>query len=280
MEFAKMHGLGNDFVVVDCISQAGLEEVVTSQVRLLCDRHFGVGADGVILVLPSEKADARMRIFNPDGSEAEMCGNGVRCFAKLLYERGLVSKRSLTIETMAGIVKPSLRVERGNVKEVLVDMGPPGLTREDVPMTGANGNGKVVGEKIETTEGPVTVTCLSMGNPHCVVFVPRVEEYPVNKLGPLLESHLAFPQRTNVEFVTPESEGRLRVRVWERGVGETLACGTGACAAAVAGVLNGLSARQVTISLAGGHLSVYWREDNRVLLTGPAEHLFDGEINL
>ena len=275
-----MHGLGNDFVVVDCISQAGLEEVVTSQVRLLCDRHFGVGADGVILVLPSEKADARMRIFNPDGSEAEMCGNGVRCFAKLLYERGLVSKRSLTIETMAGIVKPSLRVERGNVKEVLVDMGPPGLTREDVPMTGANGNGKVVGEKIETTEGPVTVTCLSMGNPHCVVFVPRVEEYPVNKLGPLLESHLAFPQRTNVEFVTPESEGRLRVRVWERGVGETLACGTGACAAAVAGVLNGLSARQVTISLAGGHLSVYWREDNRVLLTGPAEHLFDGEINL
>lgn len=278
MEFVKMHGLGNDFVVVDCISQAGLEDAVASQARFLCDRHFGVGADGVILVLPSARGDARMRIFNPDGSEAEMCGNGIRCFAKLLYERGMVNKRSLAIETMAGIMKPNLRVDRGSVREVMVDMGPPGLMRGQVPMTGDNG--KVVGETLETVEGPVRVTCLSMGNPHCVVFVPAVEEYPVSKIGPVLESHPAFPQRTNVEFVSPDGKGRLRVRVWERGVGETLACGTGACAAAVAGVLNGLSTRQVAVLLSGGQLSVYWREDNRVLLTGPAEYLFDGEINL
>jgi diaminopimelate epimerase len=230
------------------------------------------------LLLPSEKADARMRIFNPDGSEAEMCGNGIRCFAKLLYERGLVPKRALAVETMAGIMRPSLRVERGKVREVLVDMGPPGLAREQVPMTGANG--KVVGETLETSEGVLQVTCLSMGNPHCVVFVPQVEDYPVGKVGPVVEHHAAFPQRTNVEFVSSDGEGRLKVRVWERGVGETLACGTGACAAAVAGVLNGLTARQVSVLLLGGQLSVYWREDNRVLLTGPAEHLFDGEINL
>jgi diaminopimelate epimerase len=278
MEFVKMHGLGNDFVMVDCISQQGLENVVAAQARFLCDRHFGVGADGVILVLPSEKADARMRIFNPDGSEAEMCGNGIRCFAKLLHDRGLVDKRSLTVETMAGIVKPSLRVERGIVREVLVDMGPPRLAREEIPMTGTNG--KVIGETLETKEGPVKVTCLSMGNPHCVVFVPRVEDYQVGKLGPLLENHPVFPQRSNVEFVSPDGEGKLKVRVWERGAGETLACGTGACAAVVAGVLNSLTPRQVHVSLLGGQLSVYWREDNRVLLTGPAEYLFDGEINL
>lgn len=278
MEFSKMHGLGNDFVVVDCISQAGLENAVASQARFLCDRHFGVGADGVILILPSEKADARMRIFNPDGSEAEMCGNGIRCFAKFLYERGIVSKRALTVETAAGIVRPSLRVDRGSVREILVDMGPPRLAREEIPMTGTNG--QVIGEVLETSEGPLKVTCLSMGNPHCVVFVPRVEEYPVAKIGPLLERHPAFPQRANVEFISPNGEGRLRVRVWERGAGETLACGTGACAAVVAGALSGITARQAQVSLPGGQLSVYWREDNRVLLTGPAEHLFDGEINL
>lgn len=278
MEFAKMHGLGNDFVVVDCISQSREDGVAASHVRFLCDRHFGVGADGVILMLPSERADARMRIFNPDGSEAEMCGNGIRCFAKLLFERGVVRKRALVVETMAGVIKLSLKLDRGSVREVLVNMGAPRLAREEIPMTGSNG--KVVGERLETREGPVEVTCLSMGNPHCVVFVPRLAEYPVARVGPLLESHPAFPQRTNVEFISPDGEGKIKVRVWERGAGETLACGTGACAAAVAGVLNGVTARQVQVLLPGGQLSVYWREDNEVLLAGPAEHLFDGEINL
>jgi len=280
MRFTKMHGLGNDYVYINGLEEdlSGLDLAELS--RVLSDRHFGIGGDGIILVLPSAAADLHMRILNSDGSEAEMCGNGIRAFAKYAYERGLTAKTKLEVETGAGLIRPELTVEGGVVTRVRVDMGEPRLLRREIPMAGEPGDERVVGESIEVDGETVRVTCVSMGNPHCVLFVPSTAEAPVTTLGPRLEHHPLFPSRTNVEFVEVLGRDRLRMRVWERGAGETLACGTGATASAVAAVLNGRADRAVTIELLGGELQWEWAPDNHVFLTGPATEVFSGEVDV
>ncbi len=272
-----MHGAGNDFIVVDGLS-GDLESLDLAGLSLrMCDRHFGVGSDGLILVLPSRAAAFRMRMFNPDGSEAEMCGNGIRCFAKYVYDRGLTLDTSLSVETLAGVKQLKLSVEDRRVVRVRVDMGSPSLDPESLPVkapAGADGAARVQmrvgGRKLEGT-------CVSMGNPHCVVQVDDIGTFPVEKIGPLIEEHRLFPRRTNVPFVQVVARDRLRARVWERGAGETLACGTGACAAAVACALNGVSGRRVAVELPGGCLEIEWTGDDRVLLEGPAAEVFTGD---
>lgn len=272
MRFLKMHGLGNDFVVVKADS---VPEQPDTLARAICDRHFGVGADGLVFILPSEKADLRMRIFNPDGSEAEMCGNAIRCVAKYAYESGLVRKTALRVETGAGILMPRLHLAGERVATVEVDMGEPVLERGAIPMAGPPG--RVVNEPLTVAGESFRVTAVSFGNPHCVIFVSDVAAVDLAALGPEIEHHPAFPRRTNVEFVQVLDPGRVQVRVWERGAGATLACGTGACAAAVAGVLNGFTGRQVRVSLPGGELFIRWAGDNHVYMTGPAATVFAGE---
>lgn len=242
--------------------------------RRICDRRFGVGSDGLIFLLPSDVADIKMRMFNPDGSEAEMCGNGIRCLARLAYEEGLVQRTVIRVETLAGIVVPELILEGDKVSRVRVDMGEPKLLRSEIPMLGE-------GEKaLETpleVEGEIwEATCLSMGNPHCVIFVPRIEEAPVSKLGPKLEHHPLFPQRTNVEFIQIQNPREIKMRVWERGAGETLACGSGACAAAVASALTGRTEREVVVHLPAGDLHIDWAANNHVFMSGPATRVFEG----
>ncbi len=280
IRFTKMHGLGNDFVVVDCMETLPAEEKLPALAKALCDRHFGVGADGLILVLPSRAADFKMRIFNADGGEAEMCGNGIRTFAKFVYERGYTRERELEVETLAGIIRPRLRVRRGKVARVRVDMGEPRLARSEIPMKGPDQE-KVVGERIRVEGRRYEITAVSMGNPHCVLFVEDMERAKVEQIGPAIECHDLFPRRTNVEFVQIVGQGDIKMRVWERGAGETLACGTGASAALVAAVLNGLSARKATMHLRGGDLQVSWNpEDNHVFIEGPAAEVFTGETRL
>lgn len=275
MKFVKMHGLGNDFVVVDGISRVVDPEAVAAQAKGLCDRHFGVGGDGVLLLLPSPVADVRMRIFNADGSESEMCGNGLRCSVRYAYEEGLVEQRHVTVETGAGPVCAEILGSNRAVELISVDMGQPALQREQIPMLGPPG--LVIREPLETDWGHEEVTCLSMGNPHCVLFVDDVQDCDFRGRGQGLEKHPAFPQRTNVEFVQVDTPGHLRVRVWERGVGPTLACGSGACAAAVAAHLAGLAGREVTVTLPGGNLNIIWQENNHVIMSGPAAYVFEGE---
>ena len=278
-EFTKMHGLGNDFILVDCLQEPLPENMLPKLSQEWCQRHFGIGADGLILVLPSKVGHFRMRMFNPDGSEAEMCGNGIRCFAKYVYERGLTKQTSLKVETLAGIIQPKLRAKSGKVESIRVDMGQPRLLRSQIPMKGEDT--KVIGEKLKVLGERREVTCVSMGNPHCVIFVNRLEFFPVEQVGSAIENHQFFPQRTNVEFVQIKSANEIKLRVWERGAGETLACGTGACAALVAGVLNKKNDHKVTVHLLGGDLLVEWRKDNKhVYLTGPAEEVFVGKIEL
>jgi len=278
LRFVKMHGLGNDFIVVEGV-RGFLPDLDWGEVaRVLCRRRFGVGADGLILVLPSDKADFRMREFNPDGSEAEACGNGLRCFAKFVYEHGLTRKREIEVETLGGIVKPSLKVEGGRVVSVRVDMGPPRLRPSEIPAE-VEGE-RAVGIPIEVGGERVKATLVSMGNPHCVLFVEDIDKAPVRELGPRLERHPIFPNRTNVEFVEVVSPSELRMRVWERGAGETLACGTGACASLVAANLLGKAGRRAVVHLLGGDLLVEWREDGHVHLEGPAEEVFRGEVDL
>lgn len=279
VRFVKMHGLGNDFIVLEGVTRPLPEVDWGRAARALCRRRFGVGADGLILVLPSDKVDFRMREFNPDGSEAEACGNGLRCFAKFVYEHGLTERTEIEVETLGGIVKPSLKVEGGKVVSVRVDMGPPRLKPSEIPA-------KVEGESavdvpIEVDGETVRATLVSMGNPHCVLFVESVDNAPVHDLGPKLEHHPLFPKRTNVEFVEVVSASELRMRVWERGAGETLACGTGACASLVAASLKGKAGRRAKVRLLGGDLLVEWSErDGHVYLEGPAEEIFRGEVNL
>lgn len=278
LRFVKMHGLGNDFIVVNALEEklpADLNELA----RRVCHRRFGIGADGLIIVLPSDRADLRMRIFNPDGSEPEMCGNGIRCFARYVYETGLVREPEIRVETLAGIIKPRLILKEGGVTGVRVDMGEPRLEREKIPMTGSGS--PVVDEPVVVDGGIWRGTCVSMGNPHCVFFVENVAEAPVTTVGPAVENHPLFPQRTNVEFIEVLNRSELKMRVWERGAGETLACGTGACAAAVAGVLTGRSDREVTVHLAAGDLEIEWSpENNHVYMTGPAVTVFQGDYPL
>lgn len=278
MKFVKMHGAGNDFVVVDGLAEdlESLDLVELS--RRMCDRHFGIGSDGLILVLPSRTAAFRMRMFNPDGSEAEMCGNGIRCFAKYVYDRGLTLDTSFTVETLAGVKELRLSVEDRRVVRVRVDMGSPSFDPEAVPVKAQAGPDGVARVQLRVGGRRLEGTCLSMGNPHCVVLVEDIAAFPVEKIGPLIEDHRLFPRRTNVPFVQVLARDHLKVRVWERGAGETLACGTGACAAAVACALNGVSGRRAAVELPGGRLEIEWRGDNRVLLDGPAAEVFTGEF--
>lgn len=284
MRFTKMQGAGNDYIYVDGFSETPPENPGRLAVKI-ADRHFGVGGDGLVLVLPSEcdGADARMRMFNSDGSESEMCGNAIRCVGKLLYDRGICRENTVRIETGKGILTLELFPENGKVVRARVDMGPPILDPAEIPTTLRHGGdptstAPVVNEKLRLDGLAIPVCCVSMGNPHCVVFVDRLDDDWVLKVGPRIETHEAFPRRVNAEFIVVESPTELRMRVWERGTGETLACGTGACAAAVAGVLSGLSQRDVTVRLLGGELRIEWDEkSDHVFMTGPVVEVFSGE---
>ena len=275
MRFTKMHGCGNDYIFVDCFHEK-LPAEVPALSRAISDRHFGVGGDGLILICPSEKADARMRMFNADGSEAEMCGNGLRCVAKYVHDHGIVRGTRLHIETGRGVLAVDLEIEAGKVRRVRVDMGEPILQASDIPTT-LPGNPPV---NVPLAIDGVTLnfTCVSMGNPHAVTFVDEITDQHVHGIGPKVEKHPAFPRRTNVEFIKANRPGDATMRVWERGSGETLACGTGACASAVAGVLTGKLARRVVMHLLGGDLELHWSEaDKHVYMTGPAVEVFSGE---
>ncbi len=274
MRFTKMHGIGNDYIFINCF-----EEVVqdpSRQALIMSRDHFGVGADGLVLIEPSETADFGMRIFNADGSEAEMCGNATRCIGKYVYERGMTNKTELTLETKAGIRQLKLSLTGDKVSRVQVDMGSPELNPRNLPV---DLPGEIVlRHRLSLLGQDWYVTCVNMGNPHCVIFVNDPEAIDVNTLGPMFENHPLFPRRTNVEFVRVIRRDVLQMRVWERGAGETLACGTGAAAALVAAVLSGLSDRTVQVKLTGGNLELSWNaENNHVYQQGPAEYVFDGE---
>ena len=275
MRFVKMQGAGNDYIYVDCIRQPPPSDPVRLS-RAISDRHFGVGGDGLILICPSDKADARMRMFNADGSEAEMCGNGVRCVAKFVYDHGLVRKPTLRVETGRGVLTLELEVAGSAVRQVCVDMGEPILAAAQIPTI-------LPGEPpqdvpLEVGGQTLRVTCVSMGNPHCITFVDEITDAQVLGLGPQIERHPAFPRRVNAEFVRVNRPDDVTLRVWERGSGETLACGTGACAVAVAGVLTGRTQRRVTAHLPGGDLRLHWSEaDSHVYMTGPAVEVFSGD---
>ena len=276
MEFTKMHGLGNDFLIFE---DDGTVTDWNALAEKLCCRRLSVGADGILVVLPSLYADIRMRIINADGSEAEMCGNGLRCVAKFAYDHRLVSAREITVETGGGVKTVQLEVnDRGRVERVRVNMGRPLLTRGEIPMTG-DPAARVVGEALKIGDRTFEVTCVSMGNPHCVIFVEDVAQFPVATYGPLIERHPWFPRRTNVEFVEVLAADRLRQRTWERGAGETLACGTGASAVTVAGVLTGRTGRQVQIHLRGGDLELDWSAGGDLFMTGPAVQICEGEYD-
>jgi diaminopimelate epimerase len=273
MKFWKMHGLGNDYVVIDNRDgKIGDAEAAELAVKL-CKRRFSVGADGVLFVSNSAVADSKMRIFNADGSEAEMCGNGIRCFAKYCYENGIARKNELVVETLAGNKRAWLTVENGLVVSVMVDMGVPVLERNKIPMVG---EGTCINEDLQVNGEAYKVTCLSIGNPHCVIFVDDVDDFPVQRVGSKIENHKVFPKRTNVEFAQVLSENEVKVRVWERGCGETLACGTGACASVVAGNLLKRLSGKVRVHLLGGDLEVEYAE--RLFLNGPAEKVFEGTL--
>src|SRR5579871_5352286 len=252
-----MHGIGNDFVVVNALTEMPEEGRLADMSRKVNDRKFGVGGDGLILVLPSKVADFRMRMFNTDGSEAEMCGNGIRCFAKYVYDRKLIPDTQVKVETLAGVKLLKLQVRAGRVESVRVDMGVPRLLRSEIPMRGDD-NGRVINEGLKAEGRRFEITCVNMGNPHAVVFEDNVEAFPVAKYGPSIETHKSFPERTNVHFVQVCNPGEIIVRTWERGAGETLACGTGACGSVVACVLNDRTVRSVLVHLPGGDLRVEW----------------------
>jgi diaminopimelate epimerase len=275
IKFTKMQGTGNDFIVIDGRKNktAGIKKIVGG----MCDRHYGIGADGVLVLHDSSIANFKMVIFNPDGSEAEMCGNGIRCFAKYIHDNILTKQSRVTVETLAGIKKLDCIVKNGEVKSVVVNMGEPVLQREQIPMIGPPG--MVINETLHLADGTrFEITSLSMGNPHVIIFVEEIENFPIDKYGPLVENHALFPNRTNVEFVKVIDNKKVIQRTWERGTGETLSCGTGACAVAVACILNKLTSRKIVVRLKGGDLRTEWNEkDNFVYLNGPAEEVFRGE---
>lgn len=274
MKFTKMQGLGNDYVYVNCFGEK-VPDPSELAVRI-SDRHFGVGSDGLILICPSDKADFEMVMYNADGSRGEMCGNGIRCVAKYVYDYGLTDKTSISVETLGGIKYLDLTVEDGKVKLVKVDMGRPILTPSEIPVE-AEGE-RAVDEPIETDGKEYRMTCVSMGNPHAVIFVDEdVKDIPLEMIGPKFENHKRFPNRINTEFARVLDRKTVEMRVWERGSGETLACGTGACAVAVSCILNGMTEDNVTVKLLGGDLQIEWdREKDTVYMTGPAEVVFDG----
>ncbi|MFW9603932.1 MAG: diaminopimelate epimerase [Trichlorobacter sp.] len=278
MKFTKMHGAGNDYVYVNCFEET-VADPATVAIQV-SNRNFGIGSDGLILIMPSTVADVRMRMFNSDGSESEMCGNGIRCVAKYAYDHGIVASTSITAETGAGILQLTLFPDQNNkIERVRVNMGPPRLTRSAIPMLGDE-TPQVVAEPLTVLDQTFSITCVSMGNPHCIIYVDDVDSFPVATYGPLIENHPFFPRRTNVEFIQIISPSEVKQRTWERGAGETLACGTGASAVCVAGVLNGFTERSILNHLAGGDLSLEWTAEGPVFMTGPATEVFSGEITL
>ena len=275
MKFTKMQGLGNDYVYVNCFKEK-IEDPSALAVRI-SDRHFGVGSDGLILINPSKVADCEMEMYNADGSRGEMCGNGIRCVGKYMYDYGLTDKEAISVETLAGIKYLQFFIENGKVAKVKVDMGSPILTPAEIPVV-AEGE-RAVDEPIVVDGTEYRMTCISMGNPHAVVFVDSTADFPLEQIGPHFENHERFPRRTNTEFVEVVSPEYVKMRVWERGTGETLACGTGCCATAAACVLNGKTGRKVTVEVLGGALTIEWDEKtNHIFMTGPAEFVFDGEL--
>ena len=275
IKFTKMEGLGNDYVYMDAINQK--IENRSELARFVSNRNFGIGSDGLILIEKSEVADFKMTMFNSDGSQAEMCGNGIRCVAKFVYDKGMTDKTTLKIETLAGIKILELNVEDGKVKTVRVDMGEPILEAEKIPVISTEKPVKNL--ELEAENKKFKFTCVSMGNPHAITIVENTKEFDVEKYGKVLEIDKAFPKKANIEFAQIIDRQNINMRVWERGAGETLACGTGACATAVACNLNGLTDRKVNIELLGGTLNIEWNEtDNHVYMTGPAVTVFDGEL--
>ena len=274
MKFTKMHGCGNDYVYVNCFEENVKEPGETA--RRISDRRFGIGSDGLILICPSEKADVRMRMYNADGSEGEMCGNGIRCVAKYVYDRGLSDKTELSVETGAGIKRLKLFTEEGKVTQVRVDMGEPILDPEQIPVLSSKE--RVIDEPIMVNGKEWRMTCVSMGNPHAVVFVPDTESLEIEKYGPYFECHERFPKRINTEFVQVTDRDEINMRVWERGSAETWACGTGTCASVMACILNDKTDDTVLVHLRGGDLKIeYDRDTNHLFMTGPAETVFEGE---
>ncbi len=276
MKFTKMHGAGNDYVYINCFAETPPENLA-ELARQMSHRHYGVGGDGLILIRPSERADARMQMFNADGSESEMCGNGIRCVAKYVFDHGIASKPSLKIETGAGVLDLTLEVGGdGRVSRVTVDMGVPQLEAAEIPTTLA-ADGHVIAQTFEFSGRKFEVTCVSMGNPHCVIFVESADDDLVLGMGPIIETDPRFPNRTNVEFVEVISRREVRQRTWERGSGETWACGTGASAVCVAGVLTGVTDHTIVNHLLGGDLELCWDQSTRhVMMTGGADEVFSG----
>lgn len=274
MKFTKMHGCGNDYVYVN-----GFTEKVADKpkaVVALSDRHFGIGSDGVIFINPSQQADFEMEMYNADGTRAEMCGNGIRCVGKYVYDHGMTDKTSITVESFGKVKYLDLTVENGKVVKVKVNMGKPELTAKDVPVISVHE--QVIDEEIIVKGKSYRMTCVSMGNPHAVVFMDDVEHLAIEEIGPYFENHERFPNRTNTEFVQVIDDSHVKMRVWERGTGETLACGTGCCATAVACVLNRLTGAHVTVQVLGGEIEIYWdQKENLVYMTGPAVTVFEGE---
>ena len=286
MKFTKMHGCGNDYVYVDCTKEV-IPNISETAIRV-SDRHFGIGSDGLILIKASDVADFEMDMYNADGSRGKMCGNGIRCVAKYVYDHGLTDKTTITVNTLSGIKTLKLTVEDGKVSKVRVDMGEPELIPAQVPVKASvlgladDRREAIVAEPLEIKGRSYDITCVSMGNPHCITFIGEdVRDFPLEEVGPVFEKHELFPERVNTEFINVIDKDHLRMRVWERGSGETLACGTGACAVAVASYLNGFTGRSVDIELLGGHLEVVSDEKtNHVFMTGPATEVFSGEIDL
>lgn len=277
MKFTKMQGLGNDYVYVNCFKET--IENPPEMAKKVSNRNFGIGSDGLIMINPSDVADFEMEMYNADGSRSEMCGNGIRCVGKYVYDYGLTEKEHISVETLAGIKYLDLTVEDGKVKLVKVDMGSPELVPENIPIV-ADGN-RVIDEPINVNGTEYRMTGVSMGNPHAVVYVEDVKGLDIETIGPAFENHERFPNRVNTEFVKVLDRNTVEMRVWERGSGETMACGTGACAVAVACILNGFTEDKVTVKLLGGDLQIEWdKEADKIYMTGPAEVSFDGEMNL
>ena len=272
-----MHGIGNDYVYVNCFEESVSNKEETA--RFISDRHFGIGSDGLILINPSDYADFEMEMYNSDGSRAEMCGNGIRCVGKYVYDHKLTDKKSISVETLAGIKYLDFEIENDKVVTIKVNMGAPILEPTQIPVRSAKY--PVIKETIHVDEKEYLMTCVSMGNPHAIIYMEDVKGLEIEQLGPKFENHPVFPKRTNTEFVRVIDRKTVEMRVWERGAGETLACGTGACATAVACILNGLTEDRITVKLLGGDLEIYWnREENIVYMTGTATTVFDGEISI
>ena len=277
MKFTKMHGIGNDYVYVNCFKET--VEHPSEMAIKVSDRHFGIGSDGLILIKPSEVADGKMEMYNADGSQGAMCGNGIRCVAKYMYDYGITDKTSISVETKSGIKYLDLTIKDGKVDTVKVNMETPILKAVDIPIRSEKE--KVIDESVMVDGKEWKITCVSMGNPHAITYIDDVKNLEIEKIGPKFENHEIFPDRVNTEFVRVIDRNTVEMRVWERGSGETLACGTGACAVAVSSILNGLTEEEVTVKLLGGDLKIFWdRTENKVYMTGSATTVFDGEIDL